>query len=234
MSFFKLERSNTEPPENQLEKLHRLIFSEFFVYCEKDRKLMDKLVNDLLGGLGRLFGKKISQTVTKAVTGKSKTYTFESLPQTVEDLKALPEAALTDVYAVAALSLLALTRFETDKNASIEMLNFLKGPDPLTPMALQQISDRFMDGKFYKVNSFFEGATPANNYTPSKPYKIKVSSTPYSFDNENWATLYLHSGGADNPRPVKLRKKPSTGQWFIVEIQYLGDVRTPVAADKWA
>ncbi|MBR5174961.1 MAG: hypothetical protein IKW89_03395 [Bacteroidales bacterium] len=195
---------------------------------------MDKLVSDLLGGLGRLFKNKVSQKVTTALTGKSKTYTFETLPQTVDELKALPEAALTDVYAVAALSLLALTRFETDKEESTRMLNFLKGPDPLTPMALQQISDRFMDEKFYKVRSYFEGATPANNYTPSQPYKVKVSSTPYSFDNENWATLYLHSGGADNPRPVKLRKKPSTGQWFIVEIQYLSDVRPPVAADKWA
>ena len=195
---------------------------------------MDKLVSDLLSGLGRLFKNKVNEKVTKAVSGKSKTYSFESLPKNVEELKALPEAALTDVYAVAALSLLALTRFEADKDASIQMLNFLKGPDPLTPMGLQQISDRFMDGKFYKVNSFFEGATPANNYTPSQPYKVKVSSTPYSFDNENWAVLYLHSGGSDNPRPVKLRKKPSTGQWFLVEIQYRGDIRTPTAADKWA
>lgn len=195
---------------------------------------MDKLVSDLLGGLGRLFKNKVSQTVSKAVSSKSKTYSFEALPQTVDELKALPEAALTDVYAVAALSLLALTKFEADRDASIAMLNFLKGPDPMTPMAIQQISDRFMDGKFYKVNSFFEGATPANNYTPSQPYKVKVSSTPYSFETENWAVLYLHSGGSDSPRPVKLRKKPSTGQWFLVEIQYLGDVRTPVAADKWA
>ncbi len=195
---------------------------------------MDKLVSDLLGGLGRLFKNKVSQTVSKAVSSKSKTYSFEALPQTVDELKALPEAAMTDVYAVAALSLLALTRFEADRNASIAMLNFLKGPDPMTPMAIQQISDRFMDGKFYKVNSFFEGATPANNYTPSQPYRIKVSSTPYSFDTENWAVLYLHSGGSDSPRPVKLRKKPSTGQWFLVEIQYLGDIRTPPTADKWA
>lgn len=195
---------------------------------------MDKLVSDLMSGLGRLFKSKVGDKVTKAISNKTKTFEFQSLPLSIDDLKALPEAALTDVYAVAALSLLALTRFETDRDASIAMLNFLKGPDPLTPMAIQQISDRFMDGKFYKVNSYFEGATPANNYTPSSPYKVKVSSTPYSFDNENWATLYLHSGGADNPRPVKLRKKPSTGQWFIVEIQYLSDVRPPVAADKWA
>ena len=114
------------------------------------------------------------------------------------------------------------------------MLAFLKGPDNCSPAELQHISDRFMDGKFYKVRSYFEGATPANNYTPAVPYRVKVSSTPYSFENEGWATLYLHSGGADNPRPVKLRKKPSTGQWFIVEIQYLSAVRPPVAEDKWA
>ena len=114
------------------------------------------------------------------------------------------------------------------------MLNFLKGPDNLSSAELQFISDRFIDGKIYKARAFFEGATPANNYTPSVPYRVKVSSTPYSFDNENWATLYVHSAGADNPRPVRLRKKPSTGQWFLVEIQFLSDVRTPAAQDKWA
>jgi len=46
--------------------------------------------------------------------------------------------------------------------------------------------------------------------------------------------MYVTSGGADSPRPIKLRKKPSTGQWFLNEIQCLSDIRTPVAADPWA
>ncbi len=187
------------------------------------------IINELISGLGKILGKKI----TKAVTNKTKTFTFTSLPQNLAELKALPEAALTDEYAVAALSLLALTRFEDDREESIAMLNFLKGPEPYTPMGIQQISDRFMDGKFYKVNSFFEGATPSNQYTPTRPYRIKVTSNPYSY-SDNWATLFLSSGGADSLRPVKLRKKPSTGQWFLVDIQYLSDVRTPTAIDKWA
>ena len=187
------------------------------------------IVSELLSGLGNLFKKK----VTQAVTNKTKTYTFNTLPRTLAEFKALPEAALTDVYAVAALSLLALTRWQDDRDESIAMLNYLKGPDPLNPMGIQQISDRFMDGKFYKVNSFFEGATPENQYTPAMPYRIKVTSNPYSF-SENWATLYLHSGGADSPRPLKLRKKPSTGQWFLVELHYLSDIRIPTAIDKWA
>lgn len=40
---------------------------------------------------------------------------------------------------------------------------------------------------------------------------IAIYENPYSFDNENWVTLWLKSGGADNMRSVKLRKKPSTG-----------------------
>ncbi len=190
---------------------------------------MDKLISDLFSGLGKLLKGK----VTQAVGNKTRSFSFQRLPVSLEELKALPEASLTDVYAVAALSVLALTRFGENREESVRMLNFLKGPDPLTPMGIQQISDRFMDGKFYKVRSFFEGATPANNYSPAQPFRIQVSSNPYSFENEGWATLYMHSGGADNPRPIRLRMKPSTGQWFMVEIQYLGDIRIPAAEDKW-
>jgi hypothetical protein len=201
---------------------------------------MEKKILDFITGLGRnLSGGKLNlgSILSKAgvaAGGKTQTYTFQSIPRTLAELQALPEAAMTDLYAVAALSVLALTRFEENRAESIAMLNFLKGPDDCSPTEIQQISDRFMDGKFYKVRSFFTGATPSNNYTPARPYQIKVTSNPYSFENEGWATLYLTSGGADNPRPVKLRKKPSTGQWFIVEIQYLSDVRPPVSEDKWA
>ena len=195
--------------------------------------ILDKL-SGLAGSLGINLS-KVKNAIPKVVpSGKSKTFTFQAIPQNLAELQALPEAALTDVYATAALVVLALARYETDKYASIEMLNFLKGPDNMSPAELQHINDRLMDGKSYKLRAFFEGATPANNYTPAVPYRVQVSSTPYSFDNENWAALYVHSAGSDSPRPMRLRKKPSTGQWFLVEIQHLGDVRTPTAADKWA
>ena len=34
--------------------------------------------------------------------------------------------------------------------------------------------------------------------------------------------------------PIKLRKKPSTGQWFLNDIQCLADIRVPVEEDPWA
>ena len=58
-------------------------------------------------------------------------------------------------------------------------------------------------------------------------------ANPYSFQNSGWCTLWMHSGGADNDREVKLRQKPSTGQWFLNQILFLSDIRTPAAQDKW-
>ena len=60
------------------------------------------------------------------------TFTFESLPQNVDELKALSEADLQDPYAVGALTLLALTRYGESVDDCFEMLNYLRGPEPLS------------------------------------------------------------------------------------------------------
>ena len=162
------------------------------------------------------------------------TYTFNSLPKNLEELQALPEASLTDPYAVATLTLAALTRYGESSRDCFEMLNFLKGPDPLSGYETQFIRER-LQGKAYKPYSYFKGATPQNNYTPSRPYKITVDSNQYSFTTDGsghqWVTLWVTSGGADNPRSIKLRKKDSTGQWFLNEILCLSDIRTPASDD---
>ena len=161
------------------------------------------------------------------------TYTFPALPGNLEELKALPGADLTSPYGTAALVLAALGSFQRDEGAVHEMLDYLKGPESLSGLEKQFLRDR-LRGKPYKCLSFFAGAVPENGYEPEKPYRITVSSNPCSFQEENWATVYVHSGGADSPRPIRLRKKPSTGQWFLNEIQCLSDIRPPKAEDPWA
>lgn len=113
------------------------------------------------------------------------------------------------------------------------MVNFLRGPASLSPYEVQFISDR-LGGNEYIPFSYFEGTSPANGYQPNPPYNLTISSVPNSFDEENYATLYLQSSGADSPRPVKLRKKPSTGQWFLTDQMLLSQIRKPVADDPWA
>lgn len=166
-------------------------------------------------------------------TNRSETFTFSALPNSLAELQALPEASLDSAFKTTALTIVALCAYEKNPDACIEMLNFLKGPAEVSTYEKGFIKER-LNGKFYKTFSFFDGATPENGYKPTTPYVIKVSENPYSFDEENWATLYVTSGGADNPRPIKLRKKPSTGQWFLNDIQCLADIRVPVADDPWA
>ncbi len=164
---------------------------------------------------------------------RSETFSFPALPQNVAELRALPEASLDSPFKTAALAVAAVCAYEKDAASVHEMLSFLQGPEPLSALEIQRLRDR-LAGKGYKSFSFFAGATPENGYTPEVPYRITVSANPYSFSEENWATLYVTSGGADSPRPVKLRKKPSTGQWFLNELQCLADIRVPASADPWA
>jgi len=197
--------------------------------------IFDSLKRTAESALKKEATKAVNNAVQSVGKGKnrSESFTFATLPTNVAELQALPEASLDSAFKTTALTIVALCRYEQNPDEAIAMLNFLKGPEEVSTYEKQFIRER-MEGKMYKARSFFAGATPQNGYMPTTPYTITVSENPYSFDNENWATLYVTSGGADNPRPIKLRKKPSTGQWFLNDIQYLADIRVPVSEDPWA
>ena len=163
----------------------------------------------------------------------TKTIVLPFLPKNLNELMALPGANLQDEFAVAALCVAALCQWEADKPSAIAMLNYLRGPRPLSVMDQQFLSDR-LAGKQYKTFSFFRGASVQNNYTPAMPLTIDISTNPYTYQTENMATLHLKSAGADSLRQISLRKKPSTGQWFVWDILLLSDIRTPAAQNPWA
>lgn len=159
--------------------------------------------------------------------------TFDELPTTVELLRALPEAGLQEPHFAAALLIPALCLWPTNQNAAVEMINFLKGPGALSAHDIQFINDR-LRGKEYVPFSYFAGTAPGNEYKPSQPFTVTVSTVPASFDQAGYAKLYLQSSGADSPRPVQIRKKESTGEWFLWDQMLLSDIRPPVSADPWA
>ena len=202
-------------------------------------ELFDAIKNQVTSQLKREASKAVNnmaQNTSQAIAkGRNHTesFTFASLPASVAELKALPEASLDSAFKTTALCIVVLCNLEKDANATWVMLDCLKGPEIVNEREKAFIKER-LTGKQYKTLSFFKGATPENGYTPVTPYTITVSENPYSFDEENWATLYVTSGGADNPRPIKLRRKPSTNQWFVNEIQCLADIRVPTEQDAWA
>ncbi|MCR4617427.1 MAG: hypothetical protein K5669_04465 [Lachnospiraceae bacterium] len=159
---------------------------------------------------------------------------FDTLPMNLEEMKALPEANMKAPEGVAALTVAALNVFPTDREECYKMLDYLRGPRPLSGMEKNFIRDRFMDGKDYLPRSYFTGATPENNYEPSKPYTVWMKDNAAQMAEEGYKRLDLRSGGADSCRVVTLRNKPSTGEWFLWEQALLVGIRIPTSQDPWA
>ena len=164
-------------------------------------------------------------------TGESRTFRFAALPESVGEMKELPEAGLNSPFETAALTVCALCAYAAAPEIGAEMLNFLKGPQPLSEHDKQFIRDRFRNGTYLPF-SYFAGAVPENHYTPDEPFTITVSADPHSYDQTGYAKLYIRSGGADSPRPVVLRQKGA--QWFLWEQLLLSNIRMPAADDPWA
>ena len=158
---------------------------------------------------------------------------FSSLPASLEAFRALPQAAMETPFDTAALTVLALCLYPEDRALSLAALDFLRGPRPLSKLDQQFIADRFMDRKDYVPRSYFLGAVPQNNYTPARPWTLRISAGPYAYQNEGYAKLELRSGGADSPRGVLLRKAKD-GKWYLWEQYLLPDIRKPESEDPWA
>ncbi len=159
----------------------------------------------------------------------TESFTFDTIPDNSTQLEGMLQ--LSTPFETAALSVLVFCHYEKNAEETFEMIDRLKGPAPLSNFDKQFLNER-LKGKEYKPFSFFEGATPSNNYTPDKPYRISVSDNPYSYTNEGYATVYLKSNGADSPRPITLRQKGD--KWYLWQISFLSDIKLPAKDDAWS
>lgn len=200
--------------------------------------LFDSLKQQAINALktnGNKLGKELGDNIKNAVktaANKSVSVDFSKVPESFEEFVSLPEAGMKTPFETAAMTVLAFCVYPKDRELSVKMLNFLRGPRPLSGMDVNFIRDRFMD-KDYVPRSYFEGATPENDYTPSLPLKITVSDNPYSYENQGYAKLFVRSGGADGLREIVLREAKD-GKWYLWEQFILSDIRQPESANPWA
>ena len=188
-----------------------------------------KARSSLSGGIDELV-----KEVKKEASIRRKEIRIDTLPRNVEELLSSPSFDQKNEYAVAAYTVAALLRYTADKEDGKAMIDLLNGPEAPSNLDLQMMDERIGESD-ERIRSYFKGATPGNDYTPSLPYRVEVLEYKSSRDVENYLYLYLPSGGADEPRQIQLRKKPSTGEWFIWEFRgLLMDVRIPVSQDGWA
>ena len=160
--------------------------------------------------------------------------TIQAIPSDLREFEALAAEGRRPEE-LCALLLCALALFDRDKAAGTAALDRLRGPWPMTPYDTQFLRDR-LRGKPYLPLAYFEGAAPENGYRPPAPYVLTVLKGPRPQDMEpGYLRVYLHTAGADSPRPIKLRQKASTGQWFLWEYSsILSGIRLPASEDPWA
>ena len=177
---------------------------------------------------------KLKEKVSGSSSSKEETFVFGSLPESLAEMKALPEASLDTPFKTAALALCALCAYGADKDIGTEMLNFLRGPKgALSPAEKSFLNDRFADEHYYIPFSYFNGATPENDYSPAEPFTVRIFTNPYSFQEDGYASLWLTSGGADSPRNFKLRKG-ADGKWYLWDQFVMVGIREPKSKNPWA
>lgn len=187
----------------------------------------DKLKNQATAAVAQA----VKQTAAN-IGSKTEKIVFADIPESLEAFEALPQAALSTPFDTAALTVVALSVYPADKELCFRMLDYLRGPRPMNGADKQFIADRFRD-KDYVPRSYFGGATPNNDYMPSAPYTVTVKSDPHSYDEQGIAKLFIPSGGADDPRPIKLRQAKD-GKWYLWEQFLLTGIRQPESSNPWA
>ena len=190
------------------------------------------LFDKLAGKAANQLGNTLKQTIQNA-GNKSERVVFNSLPETYEQFISLPQASLSTPFQTAAMTVLAFCFYPKDSELCYRMIDFLRGPRPMNGSDKQFIADRFRD-KDYVPRSYFAGATPSNDYQPVAPYTVELRENQYTYSVDGMAKLFIPSGGADDPRPIQLRKAKD-GKWYLWEYSsILLGIRQPESANPWA
>lgn len=190
------------------------------------------LFDKLAGKAANQLGNTLKQTIQNA-GNKSEMVVFNSLPETYEQFISLPQASLSTPFDTAAMTVLAFCYYPKDSELCYRMIDFLRGPRPMNGSDKQFIADRFRD-KDYVPRSYFAGATPSNDYQPVAPYTVELRENQYTYSVDGMAKLFIPSGGADDPRPIQLRKAKD-GKWYLWEYSsILLGIRQPESANPWA
>jgi hypothetical protein len=158
------------------------------------------------------------------------------MPETLAEFTALPQAAMVTPFDTAALFVAALCVYPLNKDVTVAMINHLKGPNPLSNSDIQFLAARMAQNNKagFIGASYFDGATPKNEYAPAEPYTVTVSENPYSYQEQGYARLFVKSGGADNPRPVTMRQAKDN-KWYLWEYSsLLSDILAPESTNPWA
>ena len=80
---------------------------------------------------------------TAQSSGKTERIIFSTLPDDLQQFTAMPQASLATPFDTAAMTVLAFCYYPKDKELSLKMLDYLRGPRPMSGIDKSFIADRF-------------------------------------------------------------------------------------------
>ena len=156
---------------------------------------------------------------------------FARLPQDLAELQALPEVSMTDPFAMAALTVTALCRFEGDRDVCVCSIT-CAGPGRCwgsTCRTCATVWERRAISRFLSLSARRHPTT-----IRQQPYTVMISGAEDAATRaSDRCQMLIQSGGADSPRPVDLRRK-GDGTWWLWDQFLMSDIRVPVKDDPWA
>lgn len=159
-------------------------------------------------------------------------FVFTSIPETVEEFVSLSQFGFDSPFQVAALFIIALCNYPNNPCECYKMIDSIKGPQKLSPLEKQYISNRMIGKSNYIGSSYLQGSTPENDYTPNYPYNILIEESSDTFEEVGFASLFIKTGGSPILRKIKLRTKE--GKWYLWEhSELLADINRPDSSDPW-
>lgn len=167
---------------------------------------------------------------------KDSSLQLEDLPRTVEAFTALRNQLATTPFGGAAMFAIALEVYCQDPAAGIPLLTIaidqsqlcegVEGIAGKQPTGLRYFKTRNLPQPWI-ARSVFQGTSPEGSYAlPPFPLTIKFREQVGDM-REDDAKIFIYTTGADNPKPMRL-KKNDKGLWKAVEwSSFQGNCRPP-------
>jgi hypothetical protein len=161
----------------------------------------------------RGLGQKIKEAATEGANNvASKTFaeklSIEKIPATFEEFQALQAEMGTTPEGCVMLQLVAMEMYRRDKNLGQQCLA-LNNTETNLSSVTRRLNELFRENDSYArpyiVSAMFKGATPANGYTPDKPYTIRLRKDPTKTDQRSQILkgvvkyIQVYSDGYDTP-----------------------------------
>ena len=167
------------------------------------------------------------------------TVKIPAMPTTVEEFVSLRNDLATTAHGGAAMYVVALVLFSKDPEVGLQALTIAvdakelsngtiyKGKSP-SPARVRELKHRIGE-KTYVARSYIQGTSADNDYSiPSGPLEINIRQQERDTPTDERTKLFVHSTGADSPRPITLAKN-NKGLWKATNYSSLDvGVRAPI------